>query len=550
MKSGILLRRWVRPTTTVAFGAAVMLFWLIGHPEALNYQEQNQLFLFTTDFFACNVKLVGGMADYVSEFLVQFYFLPWLGAVILGFVYSVMQWLLWKAVEKYDVRLFPATFVLPLLMLSYQGDIDVLLSLPVAVIMSLASFVLLRKFCPTPYIDILVVPALYWMAGPVVWIYILLRSLDCGWIYVLVSGVLTVCIVFVAYWILDYQWPLSMMFTGINYYRIPLHEPMMQYIVPLSAVVIAFVAVLTNKYVSQKSRRILWAVEIAVVGIVASIVVDGYDPKVYEMLWQDSMVRQERWNDIIDRAKKHQDDNAFSSECVNLALGVTGQLPDRMFLFNQSGSDALLLHSIRDNMSDLPTAEAFFRLGMVNSALRYMFDIQQSILNFRKSGRCTKRIVECYIVNGNYKAAAKHLELLKHSLFYADWAKDAETYLNNDAKVECHKVWGKLRRLRFKEEFLYSYPEKHKMLGLLFLNNTENRLALAYFMGQLLLDGKFTEFMGYMSWVQQYGGYADIPYGYADAIQAIKNQGNVPGSAYAKYAAKMISKMKNEVNEE
>ena len=166
------------------------------------------------------------------------------------------------------------------------------------------------------------------------------------------------------------------------------------------------------------------------------------------------------------------------------------------FTFKQSGTEALLLHMIRDNMSDLPTAEAFWRLGMVNSAKRYMTDIQQSILNARKSGRCTKRIAECHIVNGDYKAAEKRLNILKNTIFYRAWAEDAETYLYNDAKVNSHETWGKLRRYRYKDSFLYSYPEKHKMLGLLFQQNTDNRLALSYFMGQLLLDGEFNSFMG------------------------------------------------------
>ena len=539
------LHRWHRPIATVTFGIAVMLFWLLGYPEALNYQEQNQLFLFTADYFVNDVKMVGGLADYVSEFIVQFYYIPWLGALLLGVVYATMQWLMWKVVERYDHRVFTSSFILPLLMLWHQGDIDVLLSMHIATIMALAMEATASKLRLTPYIDIIVIPTLYWLAGPVAWIYVLLRSLSHGWKYLLPSVVWTLGSILGAYWALDFQWPLSMMLTGTNYYRIPLMAPTMQYVVMIAPIAIALVARFNPwrkaDTFSAPRRYLHLAMQVSAIAIVAIFTfTKGYDPFIYEMLWQDSMVRQERWNDIIERAREHQADIAFSSECVNLALGMTGQLPDRMFFFNQSGTDALLLRSVRDNMSDMPTAEAFFRLGMVNSALRYMFDIQQSILNFRKSGRCTKRIAECYIINGNYKAAAKHLELLKHSLFYSSWAKDAETYLGNDAKVECHKTWGKLRRLRFKDEFLYNYDEKDKMLGLLFMNNTENRLALAYFMGQLLLDGKFNEFMGYMSWVQQYGGYREMPYGYADAIQAIKQKGNAPGSAYAKYAAKMM----------
>lgn len=81
------------------------------------------------------------------------------------------------------------------------------------------------------------------------------------------------------------------------------------------------------------------------------------------------------------------------------------------------------------------------------------------------------------------------------------------------------------------------------MLGLLFRQNTSNRLALDYFMGQLLLDGDFKSFMGYLQWAQQYGGRTSMPYGYADACQAIQQQGNVPGSAYAAYV-NMMNKTK------
>ncbi|MGN0281106.1 MAG: DUF6057 family protein [Prevotella sp.] len=579
--------RWLHPIATVTFGIAVMLFWLLGYPEALNYQEQNQLFLFTADYFVNDVKMVGGLADYISEFIVQFYYIPWLGAMLLGIVYATMQWLMWKVVERYDRRFFTSSFILPLLMLWYQGDIDVLLSMHIALIMALGTSVLAARLEQTKPVviifDFFVIPALYWTAGPTSIMYALLRFVDKEKIGVFSFGWAFFYII-IAYSIVDYQWSLTLLLFGPNYYRIISQPTLWQFLIPLSAVAIAFIArlqiiylnnyrelyrsiltqfedmeyymnkkiLLTKKllaFVQDAYLRILqYALPIqlvAVVFIAFFALTKGYDSFIYEMLWQDSMVRQERWHDIIDRAREHQDDNAFSSECVNLALGMTGQLADRMFMFKQSGSDALLLRSVRDNMSDMPTAEAFFRLGMVNSALRYMFDIQQSILNFRKSGRCTKRIAECYIINGNYKAAAKHLELLKHSLFYSSWAKDAETYLNKDAKIECHKTWGKLRRLRFKDEFLYNYDEKDKMLGLLFMNNTENRLALSYFMGQLLLDGKFSEFMGYLPWVQQYGGYVQMPYGYADAVQAIKQKGNVPGSAYAKYATKMMNKIKN-----
>lgn len=540
----------LRAIITALFGIAVFLFWLLGYPEALNYQEQNQLWLTTGDYFFQRMAVPGGLADYVSEFLVQFYYVPWLGALLIGVVYAAMQWLMWMTVRRWDKTAYPITFLLPLLMLWHQGDIDTLLSLPVAIVLALGATVAMSKTGRYSYItDIVAVSVIYWTAGPASIIYVAIRGLQYGWKLFIEDAALFAVSIMAAYWVVDYQLPLSMMVGGVNYYRIPLMAPAMQYVVSLSPIAIALAARFNpwkNADTCNRQRRYLQqALQVSAMAIAGIFAINkGFDPFVYEILWQDSMVRQERWHDIIKRAERYQADIAMSSNCVNLALGMTGQLAERMFTFKQSGTDALLLQMVRDNMSDLPTAEAFWRLGMVNSAKRYMTDIQQSILNARQSGRCTKRIAECHIVNGDYKAAEKRLNILKNTIFYKSWAEDAETYLYNDAKANSHETWGKLRRYRYKDSFLYSYPEKHKMLGLLFQQNTDNRLALSYFMGQLLLDGEFNSFMGYMQWVQQYGGYQQMPYGYADAYQAIQQQGNVPGSAYAAYVKKMMREAK------
>jgi hypothetical protein len=143
------------------------------------------------------------------------------------------------------------------------------------------------------------------------------------------------------------------------------------------------------------------------------------------------------------------------------------------------------------------------------------------------------------LVNGHYQTAAKQIALLKKSLFYRDWALEAEQLLGDEAKINAHPVYGKLRRLRYKDNFLYSYDEMDKMLGLLFQNNPENKMALDYFMGQMLLKGNVQGFVQFMGWVQQYGGYRQMPLGYQDAMRCIQSQGKVQGSPYASYVKRM-----------
>ena len=477
---------------SVLVGIGVFLFWYVAYPHALGYQEQYQLFLWTGDYFLERISVPGGLADWLGEFIVQFYYVEWLGALLLALLFVVLQRLTALLLPRGAWRLLS---LLPVAFFWWlMGDPSVLLSLPIAVILSLAACCVLRRV--SVWADLAVVPVLYWLLGPAVWVYVVLRIVDLGWRHAWMAGWL-VAVQLLAYAFLLPQWPLQTVMTGRSYYRIPLHYPSL----------------------------------------------DGYDKEMYELIREDYLVRHERWDEIVTRARDYQVRTAFSSVCVNLALAQKRQLADRMFDFYQSGEDALVMPRVRDLTSMLPSAEVFWHLGMVNSAQRYMFDTQESILNGRRSGRCTKRIAECMLVNGHYKVAAKQLDILKMSLFYKAWADSVEL---TDAWVNAHPVYGKQRRLRYKENYLYSYAEIDKMFGLLFMANHENRMALDYFMGQMLLKGELQGFQQYMGWVQQYGGYRQMPLGYQDAMLCIKRQGAVPGSPYATYVKRVMAERREE----
>ena len=491
---------------SAALVVGTWLFWWLLYPHALSYQEQYQLFLWSGDYLAERLSVPGGLADWLGELIVQFYYVEWLGALLLGGLFWLIHQAAWRALRSLSATrrpwLFYVSLLPPLFLLWLMGDESVLLSLPVAVLMALGAAALMGRLSRGPaaraaaWADVLMLPALYWLAGPVVWLYVLLRVGQQGWRHLWAAPWMA-AVQFAAYaWLLP-QWPLPAVLWGQGYYRTPLAWPRMA---------------------------------------------GGFDSEKYELIREDYLVRHERWDELIERAKTRQVRTPFSSVCVNLALAQKRQLADRMFDFYQSGEDALLMPRVRDLTSMLPTAEAFWRLGMVNSAQRYMFDTQESILNGRNSGRCTKRIAECMIVNGHYQTARKQLALLKQSLFYRSWALEAEALLGQEQLIAAHPVYGRLRQLRYKEDFLYSHAEIDKMLGLLFMNNHDNKMALDYFLGQLLLKGDVQGFANYLQWAQQYGGYNRMPLGYQDAVNCIRERGNVQGSPYGNYVRQMTER--------
>ena len=513
-------------------GIGMFLFWYMAYPHALSYQEQYQLFLWTGDYFLERVSVPGGFADWVGEFFVQFYYVGWLGALLLSLLFVAFGWI---------VGWIPTALLLWLM-----GDPSVLLGYMMALMIAVGCHKLNKiRWSSSAWCEAVIIPTLYWLTGPLVWVYVLLRWYHYGWrgwtlpLYLL-------SLQLVAYRFILTQWTLEMTFMPALYYRTPMMMPALMWIIPIVAVVSI---ILLSRWTS--SRWLTPAHVIVALILACFALTEGYDKDMYELIRQDYLVRHERWDDIVKRAQDYQVKTPFSSVCVNLALSQKRLLADRMFDFYQSDTDALIMPRIRDLTSMLPSAEAFWRLGMINSALRYFFDTQESILNGKMSGRCTKRIVECMIVNGQYKTAKKHLDLLKRSLYYHDWAEETEKMLGNEQAVNADPVYGRLRKLRYKNDFLYSHYELDKMLGMLFMNNTDNKMALDYFMGQMLLEGEVGGFQHYMSAVQQYGGYSEMPLGYQDAMRCIQHGGAMAGSPYGEYVKRMVALSKrNEVEDE
>lgn len=519
--------------TTALLFIAVFIFWLHCFPQAMNYQEQNQLFLFSTTYFLQRIALPGGLADWLSELIVQFYYVPWLGALLLALIAIAIQRLMLLTTRRKSLAINILSLLPVVLLISVMGDENVLLSYPIAILCTLAATVCMKRM---PWWgDVIAVPLLYWLFGTMTIVYVLLRIIDNPgkewWTIIWMPA-----IQLLAYTLFIKEYPLIEVMLGINYYRIPLvlMIPKTLWIVPLAIVVLAF---LFSKYKKPYSFiQSLLSLAVVIACAIAGVWL-GYPKDKYELLMQDYLVRQGKWQEIIDRAEHYQVKTAFSSNAVNLALGMTRQLADRQFTFYQSGEDALIMPMVRDNMSDLPSAEAFFQLGMINSAKRYMYDIQESIINGRQSGRCMKRIAECLLIDGQYKVAQKYLDVLKHTIFYRKWANSASISIKEN---NIEKLVKTQRAKRIKKNFLYDYGQIDKMFGQLVAENKDNRLALEYFLGQLLLKGDAKDFMGYLGWVMQQGAYAQMPIGYQDAVRCIQSHGTAPNSAYGKYITSRV----------
>jgi len=121
----------------------------------LNYHEEFQLFQTDADYFFFHLTLKGGIAVYLSEFLVQFYNNYWIGALVLALEFVMVQWLTlfilrngyqsWS--KNHGFLCYFLSFLPMLILWVVLGDVNVMHSLVIAVIIALLLLaILIRAF--------------------------------------------------------------------------------------------------------------------------------------------------------------------------------------------------------------------------------------------------------------------------------------------------------------------------------------------------------------------------------------------------------------------
>ena len=534
----LMIKSW-KPLLSLLFGVAVVIFWSVPYMSGLCFQEQYQMFLFDTNYFLERIVLPGGLADYISEFFVQFYYMPVLGGTIIALLLMSIQAISWGLMKQYGMKaVFPGyllSFVPSIVLWCAMGDQNLLLSFVVALSGALLMGWIHNRFhnrLVKVVFELVSTALVYWFLGPVVFLYAalmigdtLMKGKQNG--HILSSLGYSACLLILTVaWILlttqSLQYPLYRIFSGLNYYRYPGTVSPLPLGVMIWTVVVVFFGMVSDEHAwikkLQQSKVVMVLAYVLVIvaswfGIKAS-----FDAMTYDLIDYDFLVRTEQWDKIIEKAEKKPATTPLSVSCVNLALSQKGMLADRLFEFYQNGGEGLFPTFTRDMISPVSTAEIFFRLGMVNDAERYMFEAQEAIPNYRKSARLTRRIIECEIINGNYQVAAKLLRRLQKTLFYRNWANQMMALLGNEKAINRHPVYGKLRKYREKkQDFLFSDQEMDQMLGLLFLNDNHNKMAYEYLMCYELLQRDMEKFMQYYP-LGRFVDYDHIPRSFQEIL--------------------------------
>ncbi len=443
------------------------MFFGLAYPQHLHYQEQYQLFLFDSNYVWDIIREPGGVVDLLGRFCTQFFLYAWVGAAIIAVLLSIVQLMALQLMGSN--KLYGLSFIPSALLWLYLLDENALLSGVWAVMLTLfvAWIVMsLTKGWLRVVLLLIAIPILYYLVGPV-------------------------CLPI----------PVDRLWSGIHYYRMPKVFPWLLWAAAFSAFVIVLIGrFFRRKTIIQHLTPIISHLIFALVAICMGWMVwKNANFKAEKVMQYDFMATHQQWNRIIETANKEKPNNQIGVTVQNLALAMRGVLLDQMQNYNQNGIAGLLPDVQSDATSPIPTAEAFYQLGMINVAQRTVFEAQEAILDFQKSGRCYKRLAQTNLINGNYEVARKYLAALQKTLFYRAWANETLPLLGDEKAIANHPEYGRLRKWAYKDNFLFSDHVTPEMLESLYYGCKDNSMAYQYLIAYYMLTGDRERYNNFIS---------------------------------------------------
>ena len=416
----------------LTFGVVLLFILYMGVlPHIPYYHEQHHLFLFSKAYFY-NTLHSEGFLEYITNFIIQFFYYPWLGSLLLALMLASVFGL-----TTYSAR-------------KITGHTDYLL---------LGMIPVIYLFIQTLSVD-------YKLTGIVAWMIVL-------------STIALSVTVFSGRW-LKYVIALVGCIALISF-------------IPWKIIVAAILAISLSAAAAfslrkLKKRQPLIIVSLAIITYAGA----GYhfftknfkDGEKYMTLAKKN-VNEKKWDKTISLTEKYiasGHKNVLMLYYRNIALFHTGRLGDDMLNVPQSIGDVALCFTWRSNSRDTEYGyDSYYELEHWNAAKRWAFE---AMIVWGETAPCLVTLAVCNIKTGKYAAAQKFLNLLKQSLFYRKTAKELEKEMapKENENIDDSKIY-----FSGKDELLWE-------LELLCQKEPQNKMAFEYFMSALLLNNYVLDF--------------------------------------------------------
>jgi hypothetical protein len=495
------------------------------------FQENNLLFIYSTDYVRNFALKPGGLLVYAGNFLTQFYFSALSGSLIISFLLLMLC-----IVSRRFIRLFPAirsfslffTLLPSCVLLLLQARYDFNLYQILGFLLVLTWFLISISPSKTSFRIVLIglFPLGYYLIGSFSIVYLglyltynvifgkgyqryILPSLQI--LYAVLTYILFRNVLFLqpVYSLMAY--PLFVNDTA----RLTMFLKLISgFIISFPLVVKAAGLFTINKNVE---RLVPLSTILTIIPLTIFLLFKNYDSAIANVMELEKMMVNQDWDSIIKQQERSQSANVVAQYYYNLALSEKGQLCSRMF-FSRQDFGPMSLTLPRDDDQTYRALYFYYCIGLVSEAhhLAYELMVQHG---YRPEN--IKLLIKTELINGNYKIAERYINVLKKTFHYNSWAEKYGKMLYNPDLINSDpELGGKIRLLPKKDFFVVTDDEQNVELFLKV--NPDNKKAYEYKMARLLLEKDLTEVGAEVKNLKDLG-YAQIPRHIEEAVVALVN---------------------------
>lgn len=431
--------------TIAIWAVCCFLFFHLAYNNHLFYQEQNQLFLLSSEYVVGYFSKPAWLACLAGDFLTQFYYWIYVGPAILTIILLSCGDLMRRSLDRCLIGRrwsFLAAFLLMTLLAIFHFGTEYRLRSDIAIAGGLSLFILsdvIRRHTPS-------------------WLSCILALLSIG----------------LSYWLFGLGCWFTALLTTLSFFR---HHHPWRWLTLLSypLLVLSALAFTNRHYLLPTNTNLLYP------GI-GKLHAPRFGVE------QDLRIGNDyyfgRYDKVVREVESTSQPTAVQCFYYNLIQAQRGELPDHLMQFkpNELGtfwrigphSHMMVIKMMNDLYYTLGDMTFTERAAMMSAVFTWQ----------NRNVRMTKRLAETAIVSGDTLAANKFLRLLDQTLVYRQWAKDHHIgAMSPEVQAEMdHK-----RKMRNQTDTVQVNDNLHMVMMGLLDSNPDNFVALDYMLCSDLL---------------------------------------------------------------
>ncbi|MBN1465052.1 hypothetical protein JXA02_04775 [candidate division KSB1 bacterium] len=460
---------------------------------ALSYQCQVPPFLCDEAFLRNFMAFPGGLSEYLSNLLSQFYYFPWIGAAIMTACLLAALLLMRAITHHLSPQLHNSLllYIPSILMLILFSQYEHRLTYTLAWLQSLVCILCyLRQKAKPPLVRLgvflLLSIVIYYTGASFMLLFALAAIIFEGLFrrnllltsFYLSFMIALPCAARTFFFILTHESAYLYLLLPIYDYR-PSLTPYMLYLYLPLLFILAGAGFLRGIERFENRRNKKFAVALLILLTIAAALV-SFDPDMRTILRVDYYAHHGQWQKLLDHVEEHPSDDILVAFQTNRALYHTGRMPSEMFAYDQTwGVAGLFLPPEARAFFSIQVSDLYWDLGFLNEAEHWVLEDHS---NFSFSPWHLQRLALISILKGNSGLADMCLNALSKTILYRGWANRYRPFVTQPHRLQEKRQLSYGQRLYIDKDFIINSAFPEQDIQSVLAQNSENRMAFEYMM--------------------------------------------------------------------